>query len=193
MEFSRGENSRHYNELIARHKASKDKGGLGLEKVETSKSDQIPNTKKTQDKNNNGEVWNQRNNARRTPIRQPNDRRYPSFNGICYFFNKFGHRAMECRSKTNQNFASFTRQYFTYKKFGHRVNECRSQIMNVYNTSRMIQSFNGYYYTCYGFGYKANQCISRMNETNNAQRMSYATIVIDLDILLDFVEAKIQG
>lgn len=85
------------DELIVGKKASKDKGGLGLQKVESSKENQ--NAKKIEDTKNNGMLQNQGNNDRRpAPYQTTKCSMAPMcFNGICYFCNKIGHRQMECR------------------------------------------------------------------------------------------------
>lgn len=59
----------------------------------------------------------------------------------------------------------FLDNFFTCKKFGHRAIECRSQMINRFNTSRMLKYFHVYYYKCNVFGHKANQCRSRLNKT----------------------------
>lgn len=93
------------DEIIANRKGSKDKEGLVFEIGESLNLDQMLNTeRKIEDKKNNCKIKNRRNDARRPPSRQPNVQSYPSFNCFCYSCNKFGPKAMKCRSKMNASY-----------------------------------------------------------------------------------------
>jgi len=150
------------DEMVANQKAPKDKEGLGFEKGKSSKTNQTSNNAKKKNnyqkkvavkKGNNRLIRNQKKNFKRPPIRQPTVQRY---SGYCYSYNKFGHKAMECRSRMNQNTQSFFGQCFSCQRIGHKVCKCRNQMMNDYNKGMMVSSFNGYCYTCSRFGHKTN-------------------------------------
>lgn len=79
-------------QLLAGQKSSTNKVVLGNDVGESSKENQMTRDKGKQKRN-------LRKFARRQSMRQPNAQRYPSFNGIFFSCNKYGHKATKCRSR----------------------------------------------------------------------------------------------
>lgn len=82
-----------------------------------------------------------------------------SFHGQCYIYNKFSHKANECKSKMTRNSSAMTSQSFygycyTCNKFGHRVANCRSNIRK----SNFAPQTSIICYNCHKLGYIARFC-----------------------------------
>lgn len=94
--------------LLESQKKVDDKKGLRFEKGESSGSG-LSNPKSK----------NQKNKPKRSPIRQPNAQRYPSLDDNFFVCNKFGHKAIQCKSRMNLNGPCFPGQCFNCNKYGH--------------------------------------------------------------------------
>lgn len=163
------DSSKLLEDLISMQKSHLDKIGLGfqlgecLDQNDKDKSKEVKEEteKKSEDAR---KIWNQNTNARRLPVHQPNDQRYPSFNGYYFQCNKFGHKAANCRSI----------QCYSCKRFGHKANHCRNHVVsqnhNTVGANKMNYNFHGYYYTCNGYGHKANQSRYRYHPVNFARK-----------------------
>lgn len=112
--------SEELGDLLKNQKLNGDTNGLGFEAGENS------GTANTQDQGK--------------PVRQPTAYK---FNGKCFNYNKYGHRANQCRSRNYQNTNTPTGQCSKCNKVGHNSKNCR---MNVRC------------YVCGRFGHLSNQC-----------------------------------
>lgn len=106
------------DDMLASQKVSKVKEGLGFEKRESSKEIKVQTMLKRRMMNKGrleirrtiSNMFGTRRKISRDLSEEQVAQRYPSFNGYCYFCNKLGHKAVECRCRMNQNFQSFLGQ-----------------------------------------------------------------------------------
>lgn len=72
---------------------------------------------------------------------------------IIFKCNKFGHKAVNCRSI----------QCYSCKMFGHKASLCRNHVVNRNNNlvvaNKKCYNFQGHCYNCNNYGPKASQCI----------------------------------
>jgi hypothetical protein len=137
-----------------------------LQEVGTSKHEENEHAKKQA-------PATQRSNPRgQAPSRRPPMPRYQNFfSGLCYACNKYGHKAIDCRTYIRSGYNWGRRRYESPKYQEERNDSGRSQMGPNKNYNRFEALDYGIEcYICHNFGHIARKCRSKITGPQDQSR-----------------------